>query len=372
MTAEERPSSPVSCRSPTSDATLIAELVAWYALVKRDLPWRRRPRDAYAVWVSETMLQQTRVETVRPYYERFMRELPTVSALADAPESHVLALWSGLGYYRRARMLHAAARHVVGVLGGRVPDEPAALRKLEGVGAYTAGAIASIAFGRRAALVDGNVERVLARLFAIGDDVRSAQGKAGLWAIAERLVRAGTDDPGDWNQALMELGATLCAARDPHCHECPVSDHCQAHARGIVAALPLIRPKRAPRPMRRVVVVAASSRAILLARRCAGALFGGLWEPPGTDGEVGSLVSRLALEVGELVRAGSVVHVLSHRRMTVDVWRTALPKRRRWPPPSAEYDAIEAVALDDVGKLPHSSLTRKVLGVANVPVRGLR
>ncbi|MDP9149077.1 MAG: A/G-specific adenine glycosylase [Myxococcota bacterium] len=355
----------------TSDAALIAELGAWYLVSKRDLPWRRRPRDAYSVWVSETMLQQTRVETVLPYYERFMRELPTLSALADAPESHVLALWSGLGYYRRARMLHAAARHVVGALGGRVPDEPEALRKLQGVGAYTAGAIASIAFGRCAALVDGNVERVLARLFAVDEDVRSARGKARLWELAERLVRAGADDPGEWNQALMELGATVCVARSPRCHECPLAAHCQARVRGTVAELPRIHPKRPPRPMPRAVVVVASSRALLMARRCAGALFGGLWEPPGTDGEVGPLASCLGLQVGELIPAGRVVHVLSHRRMTVDVWRAALPRRRKWLPPSAEYDAMEVVALDDVRKRAHSSLARKVLRVANVPVRGL-
>ncbi len=156
------------------------------------------------------MLQQTRVETVLPYYARFLRELPDVASLAEAPEEQVLALWSGLGYYRRARMLHAAAKTVAGSLGGRLPEEPAQLRRLEGIGAYTAGAMASIAFGRRAALVDGNVARVLARLFALECDVKSAAGTAAVWAVAEHLVSRVDGPPGDWNQALMELGATVC------------------------------------------------------------------------------------------------------------------------------------------------------------------
>ncbi|MGH7293472.1 MAG: A/G-specific adenine glycosylase, partial [Polyangiaceae bacterium] len=183
-------------------------LVSWYRRVARDLPWRRT-RDPYAIWVSETMLQQTRVETVLPYYRRFLAQLPDVASLAEAPEEQVLALWSGLGYYRRARMLHAAARALASDRGGRIPDAPEQLRRLPGVGAYTAGAIASIAFGRREALVDGNVARVLARLFCVEDDVKSAAGAARVWAIARELVARlpGEVGTGDWNQALMELGA---------------------------------------------------------------------------------------------------------------------------------------------------------------------
>jgi A/G-specific adenine glycosylase len=155
------------------------------------------------------MLQQTRVETVIPYYERFLRELPDVGSLAEATEDRVLSLWSGLGYYRRARMLHAAAMQVVAEHGGRVPAEPSQLERLPGVGAYTAGAVASIAFGGRAALVDGNVARVLARIFGVEDDVKSAAGSARIWSLARQLVAEVDGDPGDWNQALMELGATV-------------------------------------------------------------------------------------------------------------------------------------------------------------------
>jgi A/G-specific adenine glycosylase len=217
-------------------------LASWYRRTCRDLPWRRT-RDPYAIWVSETMLQQTRVETVLPYYERFLRELPDVASLAEAPEERVLALWSGLGYYRRARMLHAAAKKVAGEHAGRMPDDPAALRRLDGVGAYTAGAVASIAFGRRAALVDGNVARVLARLFAVEEDVKSAAGAARVWAIAERLVGAVQEPPGEWNQALMELGATVCVPRAPLCAVCPVAPWCAARSLGIAAELPRVSPK---------------------------------------------------------------------------------------------------------------------------------
>jgi A/G-specific adenine glycosylase len=346
-------------------------LLAWYARAQRDLPWRR-VRDPYAIWVSETMLQQTRVQTVLPYYERFMRELPTVHALAEAPEGHVLALWSGLGYYRRARMLQAAAKRIATTHGGQIPREPEQLRQLEGVGAYTAGAIASIAFGRRAALVDGNVARVLARLFVIEDDIKSARGKASLWRVAEQLVSAAEGYPGDWNQALMELGATVCSPRDPLCSACPVQESCGAFAQGVVARLPLSGGKRAPLVVRYVAIVLESTRAVLLARRRNDVLFGGLWEPPRASGMVAPLAARLKIDPMRLDHAGEVVHVLSHRRMHVEVARGTLSRRKKWPLPGPEYDAIEPVAIDDVATRPHSSLARKVLIVANSALRGLR
>jgi A/G-specific adenine glycosylase len=317
------------------------------------------------------MLQQTRVQTVLPYYERFMRELPTIQALAEAPEEQVLALWSGLGYYRRARMLQAAARRVAELHGGRMPQDVEGLRQLEGVGAYTAGAIASIAFGRRAALVDGNVARVLARLFAIEDDIKSARGIARLWERAEQLIATEEGDPGDWNQALMELGATVCAPRDPKCGACPVRQHCAARARGIVSRLPRSGRKAAPLAVRRVALVLASTRAVLLARRRKDSLMGGLWEPPSADGHIAKLAELLGVDARRLQPAGEVVHVLTHRRMHVEVARGALPRRKEWPLPGAEYDAIEPVTLEDFATRGHSTLARKVLIVANVALRGL-
>jgi A/G-specific adenine glycosylase len=345
-----------------------AQLLSWYARTRRDLPWRKT-RDPYAVWLSETMLQQTRVETVVPYYLRFLQKLPTLGALADATEERVLALWSGLGYYRRARMLHAAARQVVGTYQGRVPREPAQLQELSGIGAYTAGAIASIAFGRRAAAVDGNVARVLARLYAIEDDVRSGHGSARVWRIAEELVP--DCNPGDWNQALMELGATVCVPREPKCEECPVRDVCAGYKRGIAGDLPHLAVKRPPRTVRRVAIVLASARAVLLARRRADVLFGGLWEPPSTDRDMKTLARRLDVGQGALEWRGEVVHVLSHRRMHVRVVGGDLGRRRRWALPGREYEAIEPVALEDLAERGLATLTRKILAVANVAARGI-
>jgi A/G-specific adenine glycosylase len=345
---------------------LRAALLDWFGRSRRDLPWRRT-RDPYAVWVSETMLQQTRVSTVVPYYERFLRELPTVGHLAEATEERVLGLWSGLGYYRRARMLHAAAKEVAAAHAGVLPDGVEGLRGLKGVGAYTAGAVASIAFGRRAAVVDGNVARVLARLFAIEDDVKTARGVARLWRLAERLVPDGDGDPGDWNQALMELGARVCVPRAPRCDECPAKALCAAREQGIAERLPRTAPKRAPVFVERVAVVLASDRAVLLARRRGDVLFGGLWEPPSANGGLADLASRLEVDTGTLEHAGEFVHLLSHRKMRVEVARGPLGRRRRWPLPGAEYDAVECVALEDVASRAQASLARKVLAVAGVP-----
>jgi A/G-specific adenine glycosylase len=312
------------------------------------------------------MLQQTRVSTVVPYYERFLRELPTVGHLAEATEERVLALWSGLGYYRRARMLHAAAKEVAATHAGVVPDGLEDLRRLEGVGAYTAGAVASIAFGRRAAVVDGNVARVLTRLFAIDDDIKTARGTARLWRLAEELVPEGDGDPGDWNQALMELGATVCVPRAPRCDGCPARALCAGREQGIAESLPRAAPKRAPTHVERVALVLASKSAVLLARRRSDVLFGGLWEPPSADGDLAQLASRLGVDARTLEHAGDVLHVLSHRRMSVEVARGPLGRRRRWPLPGSDYDAVECVALEDVASRAQARLARKVLAVAGV------
>jgi A/G-specific adenine glycosylase len=360
---------------PDSPPAWKRSLLAWYAGARRELPWRRT-RDPYAVWISETMLQQTRVETVIPYYERFLRALPTVASLAEAGEEQVLALWSGLGYYRRARMLHAAARRVASSFAGRIPSDVEGLRRLEGVGAYTAGAVASIAFGRPAAVVDGNVARVLARIFAIEDDVKSARGSARVWRLAESLVPDGEADPGDWNQALMELGATVCLPRTPRCEACPVREACAARARGLTGVLPRVVPRRPVREVRRIALVATSSTAVLLARRRPDALFGGLWEPPSAphaEGAFGALAealgiggARTAFEV-----VGEVTHVLSHRRLRVEVARAALGRRRQFDVPGPEYDAVARVDLARLGELAQATLSRRILEVANVAARGL-
>jgi A/G-specific adenine glycosylase len=317
------------------------------------------------------MLQQTRVETVIPYYERFLAVLPTVAALAEAPEEQVLALWSGLGYYRRARMLRAAAQRVARSFAGRIPSDPEELRRLEGVGAYTAGAVASIAFGRRAAVVDGNVGRVLARVFAIDDDIKSARGSARVWELAESLVPQGEVSPGDWNQALMELGATVCLPRTPRCPECPIRAHCAAHDTGRTNALPRVAARRPPKDVRRAAVVLVSAKAVLLARRRADVLFGGLWEPPSAEGGLDGIASSLGVAVGDLEVVGEVTHVLSHRRLQVEVARGVLSRVRRFPIPGSEYDAVSMVALSRLCEVAQATLSRRILEVANVPSRGL-
>jgi A/G-specific adenine glycosylase len=251
------------------------ELLDWYRSSKRDLPWRRT-RDPYAIWISEAMLQQTRVETVERYWRRFIERLPDVAALAAASDDEVLGLWSGLGYYRRARALRAAARAIVERHGGRFPSEREALLALPGIGPYTAGAIASIAFDRPEPLVDGNVARVLSRLFAL--DAEGAALDRELWRTArEELPSRGF---GEWNQALMELGATLCTARDPACGECPVARHCAALAQGRTAELP--RPRRRPEPIdvELEVLLVRRGDALLFERRPDVGRMAGMWQLP--------------------------------------------------------------------------------------------
>ncbi len=263
------------------EAAMTRALLAHYDATARTLPWRGA-EDPYAVWVSEVMLQQTRVEAVVPYYERWLRTFPTLEALADADVDEVLKAWEGLGYYRRAQNLHAAARLVRERYGGRLPDDPTGLRGLPGVGAYIANAIASIAFGVAAPAVDGNVRRVLSRLYDLEDP-----SPAELRERAAALVPG--DRPGDFNQALMELGSTICTPRAPDCEACPLAGHCEARARGVQEQRP--RPgRRASVPQRRfaAAVVADPDGRLLLGRWPADGLLGGLWEFPGAELEEGS------------------------------------------------------------------------------------
>jgi A/G-specific adenine glycosylase len=349
--------------------TLHERLLAWYRQARRDLPWRRTS-DPYAVWLSEVMLQQTRVETVIPYYQRFLEAFPTVHALAEAPLDGVLSLWSGLGYYRRARMLHEAARQVARDRGGAFPDTAEGLAEIKGIGRYTAGAIASIAFGRAAALVDGNVARVLARIFALEDDARGAAGLARIWAIAEALVPA--KEPGAWNQALMELGATVCVPRDPRCLVCPVGDVCDARAVGKERELPRLAPKSRPKEVHRLALVATRRGRVLLGRRREEGAFGGMWEPPSieADGEADAtrrFQSLAGIRLGKLERAGAVTHVLSHRRLEVVVLRGRLlsdPSSK--PDPEGAYEAFALVAPDAPGARGLSTFARKLLAAAKL------
>ena len=268
-----------SGRRDLDAAHLRRSLLAWYDRCGRDLPWRARgaPPDPYRVWLSEVMLQQTTVATVIPYFRRFLERWPTLSALADADLDHVLHAWQGLGYYGRARRLHECARVVRETLGGTFPQTEAALRRLPGIGVYTAGAIAAIAFDRPAVPVDGNVERVLARLFAVETPLPAA--KPALRRLAGEF--AGADRAGDCAQALMDLGATVCVPRTPRCGKCPWRASCRGRIRGVASAL----PRRAPRPERPLRFAAAfviidGDDALFLERRPGRGLLGGLMQVP--------------------------------------------------------------------------------------------
>lgn len=304
-TGARRKGKPRARPAARDDAALVATLCAWYERARRDLPWRRT-RDPYAVWVSEIMLQQTRVDTAGPYWERFMARFPSVGALAAADLEEVLRHWAGLGYYSRARNLHAAARLLAAEHGGELPRDEASLRALPGVGRYTAGAIRSIAFLARAPLVDGNVARVLSRVFALEGEPGSPAGQRALWALAERLVPEGARASA-FNQGLMELGATVCTPRDPACHACPLATPCVAHAEGRQAELPPTRQSRVVPD--RTIDVLALRRAdrLLVARRPTAGLWGGLWELPE--------LARLISPPRATTRLGEVVHLLTHLRI---------------------------------------------------------
>lgn len=302
--------------SPMWRDTLNHALLTWYDEQARELPWRSDPTP-YRVWMSEIMLQQTQVTTVLPYFARWMAQFPTVTALAHAPLESVLKTWEGLGYYARARNLHKAAQLVVAAYGGQLPDTVEGLLALPGIGAYTAGAIASIAFGRKAAAVDGNLKRVFARLLAYEVAINTPSAEKDLWAIAESLLP--NERSGDWNQGLMDLGATICLPRNPRCLLCPLRDECRAHQLGLVHELPR-KNARAPRPHYTVVagVIWNQSRdRLLIAQRPEDKMLGGLWEFPGgkvEDGETleAGLQRELREELEIEVVVGAQLTVVNH------------------------------------------------------------
>lgn len=299
-------------------------VVAWYEEFGRDLPWRRT-RDPYAIWVAEVMLQQTRVDTVLPYFERFLARFPTVGTLAAASLDDVLKLWQGLGYYARARNLHAASRLVVAELGEVIPSTPESLRQLPGVGAYTAAALASIAFGADAVALDGNLLRVLCRMFAVDDDPGRPRTRRVLEGLAQSMLPPGR--AGDFNQAMMDLGATICQPSNPQCQLCPVVSACHAETEGIQNELP-IRATRTHRPHRDVTaaVLGDGNGRLLISKRPLDGLLGGLWEFPGGKRRPGEdlktcLRREIDEELGIDVKVGDLLctvdHAFTHFHMTL-------------------------------------------------------
>jgi len=336
-----------------------APILRWYRRAKRDLPWRRT-KDPYAIWVSEVMLQQTTVAAVIPYWERFLDRFPDPASLASVREEEVLAAWSGLGYYRRARALRDGAVAVMERHGGRVPEETEALIALPGIGRYTAGAIASLAFGRETPVVDGNVKRVFSRLFAIRGGSGAAADRA-YWSIATALVRGKT--PGDWNQAVMELGATVCTPRAPRCGQCPASRSCLARALGTPEAFPARRKQPPVRAVSVAVVWIERRGRILLERQRPEGPLRGAWDLPAAVVSPGEKPQRAILRAlsarhGLRVRPGRALlrakHAILSMRLSIDVIDAAplaaVPRRA----------ALRWIALDRLDEVAISGATTKI------------
>nr|CRH07829.1 A/G-specific adenine glycosylase [Candidatus Magnetococcus massalia] len=343
---------------------LAKQLLDHYDLHGRDLPWRSE-RDLYRIWISEIMLQQTGVQTVIPYYHAFLQRFPTVGQLAEAEQEAVLSQWQGLGYYRRARMLHRAAQQIIAQHGGGFPQELADVVALPGVGPSTAAAILAIGRDQHHAILDGNVIRVLSRLLALDEPVDGAAGKKTLWQLARLLTPA--DRPGDYAQAIMDLGATLCSRQKPDCPSCPWQHHCVAASRNNPLAYPVKKSKKkSPQRYQCMWVLVDSAGRVALRQRPEEGLLGGMWEPLGeplrsTAPDESTLeiaqkaLTRQGLHGGELVEKESVQHVFTHFRLTVyPIYReihshtTPLPEGRWFTP-------------QEITQLPISTLHRKVL-----------
>jgi A/G-specific adenine glycosylase len=298
-------------------------LLLWYESQRRDLPWRRT-RDPYAIWVSEVMLQQTQVKTVLAYYERWMQRFPTITALAGAAEADVLHAWQGLGYYSRARRLLAGARAVSERHAGELPRDVSALLELPGIGPYSAGAIASIAFGLPEPIVDGNVVRVLCRLFALRGDPAKAPLKQQLWQLARALVP--TAQPGELNQSLMELGATICTPASPRCPECPVRGQCSSLEQGVERDLPELAKRKAPTAVQTAAAYVREGKGVLLRQMPARApRWAGLWVLPFVElvaGETPLAGAERALH--ELGGRGIARALLHETRHTITRFRITL------------------------------------------------
>ena len=344
-------------------------LLAWFFQSRRDLPWRQN-RDPYRIWLSEIMLQQTRVAVVVPYYERFLEKFPSVQSLAAAPEEEILRAWSGLGYYSRARNLQKAAQQILAVHGGEFPKTWEETLALPGIGAYTAAAILSIAFGEKRAVLDGNVARVLARIGAVRGDLREGKRWQALQRTADELLDQST--PGDWNQAMMELGATICTPRAPQCLLCPVSNFCRSRKTGWQDRLPEKRRKRASVEVNLVTAVFLNGQGETLllpppktARKKTAddvtTLVSGMWHFP-TESAQDDLAQTLNTLVRRHSKASAILpealrqvrHAVTYRKVKVFPFRIALGRLPRIP-------GAKKVPLGEVSAMPVSNLTRKIV-----------
>jgi len=340
------------------------ELLDWFSQQARDLPWREA-ENPYQIWVSEIMLQQTRVETVIPYYRRFLEAFPTLDVLASADRTTLLKVWEGLGYYNRARNLQDAARQVVDEYGGHIPDTYNGLLQLKGVGPYTAAAVASIAFGRAHAAVDGNVIRVLSRYFLVEEDVRHTQTRRHIQELANSILDK--NQPGDFNQALMELGATICSVSGPRCEQCPLSSDCLAFRTSNTGQLPYKSPsKPIPHHQIGVGILRDSEGRLLIALRPENVMLGGLWEfPGGKQKESETLEETVQRELAEELDVSVVVekkflqldHAYTHFRITMHAYFCSLHPESLPPRPNSSQQ-IRWVDVTELVQFPFPKANR--------------
>ncbi len=344
---------------------LSRRLLIWYRRQSRPLPWRQTC-DPYRIWISEIMLQQTQVDTVIPYYQRFLEMFPDVVALADASLEQVLKAWENLGYYSRARNLHVAARMIVDAYGGKIPDTPEEIKTLPGIGPYSAGAILSIAYGKPLPAVDGNVRRILSRVFAIRKPMDDAREQKNLVVLAATLIPV--RHPGDFNQALMDLGATICRPKNPACSNCPIASVCRAQLAGLQSILPITRKAPAiPHRQAAAAVIRNACGELLVVKRPVSGLLASLWKLPGgfiddaVDREAGLKRSvkeelDISIRVGE--KRASVDHVYTHFRITLHAYDCLLLKGILNP---LGCQAWRWASLADLQKLPLSKIDRMIL-----------
>ena len=348
------------------DLDSIAErILSWYAKNKRDLPWRDTA-NPYFIWVSEIMLQQTQVETVIPFYQHFLSTFPTVESLAEASLQEVLKAWENMGYYARARHLHAAAKEIAGRMGGKIPSTYEKLMDLPGIGAYTASAILSFAFGERRPAVDGNTRRVVCRLFVVQDLVEQPGTKQRIQELARDMISS--VDPAEFNHAVMDLGATVCTPRNPSCVVCPVQDVCLAFEQGNQEALPVTRKKRpVPHKHMTAAVIADAKGQLLIVQRPNSGLLGGLWKFPGgfkgpEETLEGGLIKRVREELGIRIEVqdalGSVDHAYTHFRITLHAFRV---QRRSGRPKALDCQAYQWVRPNHLADYPFSKADRKII-----------
>jgi A/G-specific adenine glycosylase len=351
----------------STDTTTLPEfsryLLEWYEANHRDLPWRGET-DSYKIWVSEIMLQQTRIETVIPYYQRWIQRFPNLPDLAQADEQAVLRAWEGLGYYSRARNLHRAARLVMQNHHGKLPADVRQLQQLPGIGRYTAGAIASIAFGIDAPALDGNIKRVLARVFNMPLPIDSPQGLKTLWQLADDHLPPGR--AGDHNQALMDLGAVLCTPRKPACAMCPLKEICQAVRLGMQEQLPVKKASAAVPQIEVTAAVILQNGKVLITRRPSKGLLGGLWEFPGGKREDGEsladclqreLREELAIETSIGEPFGEYKHAYTHFRVRLFAFHCTITQGE---PQLLHASQLQWAALQDLGSFPMGKIDRQI------------